>query len=406
LRPLLAAGALAVGAVVSLGAARRQPVLSGLDVVAREGAGVLKGKRVGLLAHAASRTADGRESVDVLRAAGVDVVRLFAPEHGLSGRHAAGERFAGGVDPHSGLPVVSLYDGKPGFEAADLEGLDAVVYDLQDMGVRFYTYGSDLIQALDPIAEAGIELIVLDRPNPLGGDRVEGPKSDGIVPQSHVNRAPGPLVHGLTTGELARYVNAQRERPARVTVVPMRGWRRSMTWAETARTWVPPSPNLRTAEAALAYPGTCLLEATNATEGRGTEAPFLLLGAPWLDAAALAKDTSAPGFALSVTSFTPEAGPAAPKPKHVGQKCAGVRVRVTDAARARPYALGIELLHALRRQPGFAWSGVRPGHLDWLLGTSAVRTALERGDSVDAIVRADAPDIAAFRRDRRAALLY
>jgi uncharacterized protein YbbC (DUF1343 family) len=179
-----------------------------------------------------------------------------------------------------------------------------------------------------------------------------------------------------------------------------------MTWEDTGRTWVPPSPNLRSAEAALAYPGTCLLEATSATEGRGTEAPFLLIGAPWLDAPALVNAVSAPGFALSPTTFTPEAGKAAPKPKHLGAKCAGVRVRVTDASRARPYALGVALLHALRRQPGFAWSGVRPGHLDWLLGTSAVRVALERGDTVEAILRADEADIAAFRRERQAALLY
>jgi uncharacterized protein YbbC (DUF1343 family) len=381
-------------------------VLAGIDVAALEVPAVLRGKRVGLVANAASVTLDGRPSVDALRAAGVNVVRLFAPEHGLAASHAAGERVADATDPRTGLPVVSLYDGTPGLEPRDLAGLDVVVYDLQDAGVRFYTYGTDLLLALDAVASAGIELVVLDRPNPLGGERVEGPKSDGVVPPSHVNRTPGPLVHGLTAGELARYVNARRERPARLTVVPMRGWRRSMTWADTGRAWLPPSPNLRSAEAALAYPGTCLLEATNVTEGRGTEAPFLLLGAPWLDAPALAKGVSVPGFALSVTSFTPESGPAAPRPKHLGQKCAGIRVNVTDARRARPYALGIALLHALRRQGGFGWSGVREGHLDWLLGTSAVRVALERGDGVDAILRADEATVAAFRRERQAALLY
>jgi uncharacterized protein YbbC (DUF1343 family) len=247
---------------------------------------------------------------------------------------------------------------------------------------------------------------VLDRPNPLGGDRVEGPPRDGIVPTTAVSRVPGPLVHGLTIGELARYVNARRDRPARLSVVPMRGWRRSMTWVDTGREWIPPSPNLRTAEAALAYPGTCLMEATNVTEGRGTEAPFLLLGAPWLEAEALVRRVSVAGFALEPARFTPRSGPAAPKPKHLDRECRGVRVRVTDAAAARPYALGITVLHALRAQPGFGWSGVRPDHLDWLLGTRSVRIALERGDSVDAILRADEPAIAAFREGRKGALLY
>jgi uncharacterized protein YbbC (DUF1343 family) len=400
-----AAAALALVAAVS---APPPPasVRAGLDVVARDGAGALRGKRVGLIAHAASVTLDGRRALDVLRAQGALVARVFAPEHGLAGARAAGERFADEKDARTGVPVVALY-GKPGgLQAGDVQGLDALVYDLQDAGVRFYTYESDLILALETAAAAGIELFVLDRPNPLGGDRVEGPSSDPALPRTAVNRAPGPLVHGLTVGELARYVNARRERPARLTVVPMEGWTRAMSWSDTGRAWVPPSPNLRTAEAALAYPGTCLLEATSATEGRGTEAPFLLIGAPWMDAAALARRVSVPGFALEATRFTPRAGAAAPQPKHEGRECAGVRVRVTDAARARPYALGITLLHALRAQKGFGWSGVRPDHLDWLLGTRAVREALERGDSVDAILNADEASIAAFRADRRPALLY
>jgi uncharacterized protein YbbC (DUF1343 family) len=406
LKAAAAAMALALLAALAGGRAADPKVLAGLDVIARDGAGGLGGKRVGLIAHAASVAADGSRALDVLRAQRIDVVRVFAPEHGVAGTRAAGERFEDEVDARTGVPVVALYSRPHGLQPADVRGLDALVFDLQDAGVRFYTYESDVILALEAAAASGLELFVLDRPNPLGGDRVEGPPRDGVVPASAVNRAPGPLVHGLTIGELARYVNARRDRPARLSVIAMRGWRRSMSWADTGRRWVPPSPNLRSAEAALAYPGTCLLEATNATEGRGTEAPFLLIGAPWMDSAALRRDVSVPGFSLEAERFTPRASPAAPRPKHEGRECSGLRVRVTDAARARPYALGIALLHALRAQPGFGWSGVRPDHLDWLLGTRAVRTALERGDTVDAILRADEAAITAFRAERQPALLY
>ena len=178
-----------------------------------------------------------------------------------------------------------------------------------------------------------------------------------------------------------------------------------MTWADTGLPWVNPSPNLRSAEAAMAYPGTCLLEATNASEGRGTEAPFLLVGAPWMKAEAVAREAATPGFALEPARFTPAASAAAPQPKLRGELCRGLRVRITDAAAARPWALGLRLLVALRRHPEFAW--VREGAwLDTLSGTKAVRAALERGDGVDAILASEAPGIEGWRRDRAAFLLY
>jgi uncharacterized protein YbbC (DUF1343 family) len=225
------------------------------------------------------------------------------------------------------------------------------------------------------------------------------------MPESLVSVAPGPLVHGLTIGEMARLANDARTRPGRVSVVPMVGWSRGTTWGDTGRTWVNPSPNLRSAEAAMAYPGTCLLEATNASEGRGTEAPFLLVGAPWVRAEAVAREAATVGFALEPAAFTPAASSAAPTPKHLGVLCQGVRVRVTDPAAARPFALGLRLLVALRRHPEFAW--VREGAwLDTLTGTKAVRAALERGDGVDAILAAEAPAIARWRKARASTLLY
>jgi uncharacterized protein YbbC (DUF1343 family) len=402
-RAFLGATGLGLAAGRALAAPPRVEV--GLERIASEEGARLRGRRVGLLGHAVSVTADGRHAIDVLRLSGVEVVRLFGPEHGLRGLAAAGEEVRGGLDAASGLPVVSLYGEKTKPAPEDLRGLDTLVVDLQDAGVRFYTYASTMLLTLEAAADAGLDVVVLDRPNPLGGERVEGPVRDPAMPGSLVSTAPGPLVHGLTLGEMALLANSRRAKPSRVRVVRMSGWSRRMTWPDTGRPWVNPSPNLRSAEAAMAYPGTCLLEATNASEGRGTEAPFLLVGAPWVNPEKVAREATAPGFALEPTTFTPAASAAAPKPKLLGERCGGVRVRVIDASAARPWTLGLRLLVALRRHPAFAW--VRDGAwLDTLSGTKSVRAALERGDSVDAIVASEAPAIERWRRERAESLLY
>jgi len=378
----------------------------GLDVLDAENPPRLKGRKVGLVLNSASVTADLRWAGDVLLKQGVEVVRLFTPEHGLRAQAADGAEVADSKHERTGLPVVSLYGKKKKPAPADLEGLDALVFDLQDAGVRFYTYVSTLLLCLDAAADAGIELIVLDRPNPLGGERIEGPVADrGAVPESFVNMAPGPLVHGLTLGEMARLVNASRPKPAKLTVVAMKGWTRAMTWPDTGRGWMPPSPSLRDAEAAIAYPGVALLSATNVSEGRGTDTPFLLLGAPWAKGAELAAAVTAPGYTLEAATFTPKATEASPDPIHKDVECSGVRVHVADAKAAGPYTLGVALLRALRGQSGFEW---RDGGaaLDRLVGTRKLREALERGDTVEAIVRADAAAIEAFRAERKPALLY
>src|SRR6185295_5130796 len=382
-----------------------------LDVVAAGEVSLLRGKRLGLLAHAASVSADGRHAIDVLRAAGLDLRCVFAPEHGLRGHAAAGEGVRDGRDPLSGVPVISLYGTKTRPAPADLRDLDAVVVDLQDAGVRFYTYASTMLLTLEAVAEAGREVIVLDRPNPLGGELVEGPTSDpssGVAP-SLVNRAPGPLVHGLTLGEMALLANARLSRPAALQVVRMRGWKRTMAWDDTGLRWVAPSPNLRSAEAALAYPGICLLEATNLSEGRGTEAPFLRFGAPWLDAAslghALRAVAPATGFGLDTVTFVPRAGPADRAPKHEGLECHGLAVRVIDPHVVRPYAFGVAVLAALRAQPGFAWreGGAALGRL---VGGNGLYRDLLAGRSPDQILAGDEAGIEAFRRERAPALLY
>jgi uncharacterized protein YbbC (DUF1343 family) len=352
----------------------------------------LKGKRVGLIANAASVTAGGRPAAETLRASGVRVVRLFAPEHGLSGKLAAGQKVGGGAR------VVSLYGDHTKPSEADLRGLDALVYDLQDAGVRFYTYVSTMIFAQEAAAAAGVTFVVLDRPNPLGGERVAGPVAD--LPKSLVNLAPGPLVHGLTAGEMARVV--RRRVHGRLVVVPMAGWRRAMTWADTGRHWVAPSPNLRSAEAALLYPGSGLLEGTTVSEGRGTAAPFRIVGAPWARARAiLDAAATVPGIAASARTFTPRPSSAAPSPKYAGERCNGAALTVTDDG-ADTFALGLSLLRALRRSPGFAFDA----GFDGLVGTRRLRRAIQRGASVAQVLASERAGIAAWRRSRASALLY
>jgi len=380
-------------------------VLVGLERILGPAGAALRGRKVGLLGHAASLTSDGRHAIDVLRSAGVTLVRLFGPEHGLRGFAAAGETVVGGTDAGSGLPLVSLYGEKTRPSPADLRGLHALVVDLQDAGVRFYTYASTLLLCLEAAAASGVETVVLDRPNPVGGERVDGPERDPSLPAS-LFLTPGPLLHGLTLGELARLANARLPRPGRVSVVEMSGWSRSMTWAQTGRPWTSPSPNLRSADAALAYPGTCLVEGTNLSEGRGTEAPFLRIGAPWLNAEAVAREASGNGFTLEPDSFTPEASPAAPDPKHAALKCQGVRVSVADRAAARPWAFGLGLLAVLRRlHPEFQWT--RGGAtLDTLVGCRTVREALDRGEDARPILEREAPALGRWRDARRPFLIY
>jgi uncharacterized protein YbbC (DUF1343 family) len=403
-RSFLAASVLAP----TLARAAAPRVTTGLDRVIAGSGAPLKGKRVGLLVHAASLTGTGKHAIDALLSSGVQVVRLFGAEHGFRGLAAAGEKVEDGVDTSSGLPVVSLYGKKNKPLPEDLAGLDAFVVDMQDAGVRFYTYASTVMLCLDACATASVPMIVLDRPNPLGGVRIEGPVSDpeSELPRSLVNMTPGPLVHGLTMAEIAMVVNAGREKKAALSAVELLGWSRTMTWADTGLTWVNPSPNLRSADACLAYPGTCLLESTTATEGRGTDAPFLKIGAPWLKAAEMARAVRVPGFVCEPTTFTPRASTAAPTPKHLDVLCQGLDIRVTDRQKAEAYRLGITLLVEMKKQhPEFAW--LRDGSgIDRLSGTKSVRVAIDRGDSADAIVAATAPGIAQFRKSREASLLY
>jgi uncharacterized protein YbbC (DUF1343 family) len=386
-------------------------VRSGLEVLLRSGRALLRGRRIALLAHQASVTARLEHAADLLRdAPGVRLVRLFAPEHGLWGAAQDHARVGSTREPMTGLPVLSLYGERRAPTAGMLRGLDAVVVDLQDVGARYYTFAWTMVLVMGVCAREGVPVIVLDRPNPLGGEAVEGNVPDPAF-ASFVGLFPLPARHAMTIGELASYLNSRHRLGCDLTVVSMQGWRRSMLWEDTGLPWVAPSPNMPTIDTARVYPGGCLIEGTNLSEGRGTTRPFEWIGAPYLDprryAAALER-LGLPGVRFRPLRFRPTFH------KWTGRLCGGVQVHVADHSRFKPFLTGLGLLAVARRQaPGrFAWR--RPPYefesrrlpIDILLGTDMIRRGLEQNVGLAALERAWLPGLSAWMRSRRPFLMY
>ena len=331
---------------------------------------------------------------------------MLSPEHGLSATRD--ERIADGTDPRTRLPVLSLYGGShgprtarpPGPRPVTLpDGIDAVVIDLPDVGTRFYTYASTVHATLRAAASRGLRVIVLDRPNPLGGMEVSGPvlKATELSP---VNHFPMPVRHGMTMGELATMFDADEHLGLRLDVVRMERYDRRAYFDETGLAWWPPSPNLRTVDQTVLYPAVGLLESTNVSVGRGTATPFEVLGAPWIDGTALAKELGAAGLtgvSFEPATFTPSANP------YRDTVCHGIRVRVTDRASFRPVRTGVALALALRKLYRGAWNGAR---LRGMLGDPAVAAAVMDGRPLSEIEARWQPDLAAFRAKREKYLLY
>lgn len=381
---------------------------TGLDRLLGEDLALLRGKRIGLITHPAAVTADLTPAVDALWAAGIELAALFGMEHGLSGAVADGEAVAHARDARTGLPVYSLYGATREPTAAMFADLDALVFDVQDVGARFYTFISTLYYVLRAAGRHGKPVIVLDRPNPVGGAAIEGPLvAPGL--ESFVGIAPIPVRHGMTIGELARYFNAEFGFGADLTVVPLQGWRRDMWFDETGRPWVPTSPAMPHLSTATVYPGTCLIEGTNLSEGRGTALPFEQIGAPWLDEHALAAALNRlelPGVRFRPVEFMPSAS------KHAGELCRGVQVHVLDRRLFRPVATGLHLLVACRRQAAdrFAflpssWEG-QPPHFDLLIGDPQIRPAILAGVPVAELIAAWDGVAAAWAERRQSHLLY
>jgi uncharacterized protein YbbC (DUF1343 family) len=358
--------------------------------------------RFGMLTNALATTRELVPSVDALRQAGFSIVALFVPEHGFYGAALADEKIASGYDPKRGIAIFSLYGETLKPLPEWLNGLDALLVDLPDVGCRFYTYAWTMSYLLEAAAQRDLPVFVLDRPNPINGVQVEGQSQKEVV-GSLVGRFPIAIRHGLTIGELARWLTQTQFPDAQVEVVPCEGWRRAMWWDETGLPWVPPSPAMATLETATVYPGTCLVEGTNLSEGRGTARPFEWIGAPFADedeVAALLNKLNLPGVRFRPHRFIPSAS------KHAGEVCKGVQVHVTDRKAFRPVRTGLCVLAAFKRLYGhaFAW---QKATIDRLMGTSAFRQAMEDADDpmTVALEWSTEPD-EAFLRQRSACLLY
>ena len=380
--------------------ARTVETWNGVDVLAADGFAKLKGRRVGLITNQTGVLRDGRRDVDAMLQAQVKVTALFSPEHGISG-HEDHENIGNGKDARTGLPIWSLYaDERRRPSAQTLKDVDLLVFDIQDIGARFYTYISTLKYAMQAAAEAGLPILVLDRPNPLNGVDVEGPVLDREL-MSFVGCSPIGLRHGMTVGELARWFNGEEHVGAKLEVVPMKNWRRTDWWDATSEVWVDPSPNMRSFEAALLYPGVAMLEASpNWSVGRGTPAPFEQAGAEWVKGAELAAYLNrrfVPGVRFYPTRFVPESS------NLQGRTVEGVRFVVTDRESFSSVRLGLEIAAAVGK--------LYPGKIDLevnarLIGSRDVIRALGEGSDPKAIEELLKPRVDEFIARRKAYLLY
>jgi uncharacterized protein YbbC (DUF1343 family) len=406
---LLAATLTACGAgsahVQTDAAATDSVVRAGIDVLLLQGAGPLAGRRVGLITNHTGRAADGRSTIDVLHEhPDLELVGLFAPEHGIRGVAEAGETIAGGRDARTGLPIHSLYGETRTPTAGMLEGIDALAFDIQDIGTRYYTYVWTMALAMRTAAEAGRRFVVLDRPNPLGGVHVQGNVLDSAY-ATFVGLYPVPMRHGLTAGELAHLLNAVYGYGADLHVVKVSGWRREQWFDMTGLPWEAPSPNMPDLESATHYPGTCLFEGTNLSVGRGTSLAYQQLGAPWLDAERIVQQLDGmalPGVHFEAVTFTPTSPGDG---KFSGETVRGMRLRVTDRATYDPTLTATAVLTVIRAlHPEQLTFNVR--HFDRLAGTDRLRLGILAGENMESLTADWQTQLAEFERVRSTHLLY
>lgn len=378
-------------------------VLPGIEVLLRDSLHLIAGKRVGLITNHSGRDRNGTSSIDLLhQAPDVRLTALYAPEHGLRGEAEAGVKIATTVDSATGVTIHSLYGETRVPTAEMMDSIDVLIYDIQDVGARVYTYEWTMALSAEAAGKAGKPFIVLDRPNPIRADRVEGNVLDPAY-SSFVGLHPVALRYGLTPGELMRYLVAEQLVRADLTVVPLDGYRRDMWWEDTGLPWLNPSPNLRDVDATLLYTGTVFFEGTNLSEGRGTDAPFKLVGAPWLtDAGAIAAALNAEG--LSGVRFDSTARTIAAGQKHAGMTIPMLEVVVTARDSVRPITVGVHMLRAILARHGDHWQW-REAHFDRLAGTDELRKALVAGTTEQLMAKWD-EDARAFAVRRAPALLY
>lgn len=389
-------------------------VQTGLARLAAEGNPLLNGRRVGLIVNPTAVDTHLNHAIDLLHAkSDFKVTALFGPEHGVRGDAQDMIEVDAARDARTGLPVHSLYGGTEDTltpTTAMLDEIDVMVYDVQDIGSRYYTFVWTMVLAMRACAKAGKAFVVLDRPNPIGGTLIEG---DNIEPgfESFVGLVSCPNRHGMTAGEIARWRHAVEKLDLELAVIGMRGWTRDMHFDHTGLPWVMPSPNMPTVDTALVYPGMCLVEGTELSEGRGTTRPFELAGAPHIDGHRLAQDLTAmhlPGVKFRPVVFTPQFQ------KHAKQACGGVQLHVTNGRTFRPYRTGVAFLKACYDQSpaSFKWRAKAyefvdaiPA-IDLLAGSAALREGIEAGQSLDELAARWPRDEGAWADERAEYLLY
>ena len=399
--------------------AQKKPAIhTGLDIVVAGGFSEFKGQRVGIITNHTGIDREGRHIADLFKqAGGVELVALFGPEHGIRGQAEAGAKIATGIDSQTGVKAYSLYGETRKPTAEMLKNIDALIFDVQDVGARFYTYISTMSLAMEAAAELRIPFYVLDRPNPIG-DLVEGPVLDPAQ-RSFVGIHPIALRHGMTVGELAQMFNDEgwlqtgpQESPqtikADLHVIKMEGWRRDMLFDETGLPWISPSPNMTSLATALVYPGTCLLEATNFSEGRGTNLPFEKIGAPWMDSNKLIQKLRGrvAGVDLRPIDFIPADIPGkARNPKFKGTGCRGIQIEVTQPRTFQAVAFGIHLLGALHESYPKQLV-IKENSMARLSGQSWVAKMIASGKKPEAILERIEKEVKGFRELRQKYLLY
>ena len=378
--------------------ARPGRVQIGLDVLAAQKFAPLKGKHIGLITNHTGLDADGRSNVDLLaKAPGVHLVALFSPEHGLLGRND--DRISSSKDPATGLPIYSLYGETRRPTDEMLQGIDALVLDVQDAGVRFYTYTTTMAYCMEEAAKRNIAFYVLDRPNPLGGEIVEGPMLDADK-TSFTAYYPLPVRYGMTIGELAQFFNIENHINCDLRVIGMKNWHRNYFFESTGIRWLPPSPNLRTLKGAVLYPGLEILQNAGVSVGRGTEAPFEEFGAPWMngeEVAAGLNQRQLPGLRFAAQPFIPVIG------LYSGQRCGGVAIRVTDRQAVRSMRMGIEIAALLKK---LYPENFDPSKLDLLLGNADTVRQLQDNVPPEQIVASWSSGISTFEQLRQKYFLY
>ena len=372
--------------------------LTGIDVLEAQKFAPLAGKRVGLITNQTGIDRNRRSTIDLLASApGVKLVALFSPEHGIRG--ALDERVASSKDEATGLPVYSLYGDTLRPSEAMLAGLDVLVFDIQDAGVRFYTYITTMGYAMESAAAHHVAFYVLDRPDPLRGDRVEGPMLDRDR-TNFVGYFPMPVRMAMTLGEMAEMFNADNKIGCDLHVIPMRNWRRASWFDETGLPWVNPSPNLRSLGAAILYPGLEILQAAGVSVGRGTSRPFELMGAPWIQSAKLAAELNGlaiPGVRFDPETFTPDSS------MYKGERCEGVRVVLTSRNALEPMRMGVEIASVLKNLYPDKFD---PSKMIELVGNTATIRQLQEGKAPEAIVASWDKNLGEFRKIRSKYLLY